>query len=269
VVGVDGARLAFYRSRSFASTFGARSRWQTDAPPLATRLDCSQHNAVVSNHVTIDTFCTRHTSLSTRRVHCERCARAAQSLLKSRARSFDSTRAPHANHRHSLRRHSTTSLTSRRVSFDRRPKMSIVAHHRAPTTCVGYLDQAFSTGYQNFQNVKRDADLEAVRKQAAFKAMLKKYEKSPVKATREVMGQMVQMCDVCADVLASTSIQAEKNTTVKNLCEQCRYEQRNSPIHTHTNLFSIDIDLKFVLLLYCIGCVRVFFVLFCFKILEI
>lgn len=81
---------------------------------------------------------------------------------------------------------------------------------------------AFSTGYQNFQNVKRDPDLENVRKQAAFKAMLKKYEKSPVKATREVMGQMVQMCDVCAEVLASTSIQAEKNTTVKNLCEQCR-----------------------------------------------
>jgi hypothetical protein len=76
-------------------------------------------------------------------------------------------------------------------------------------------------GYQNFTNVKKDPDLENARKQAAFKPLVKQFEKKPRTASREVLGEMVSMCDTCAAVLASTSTEAEKQATGKNVCEQC------------------------------------------------
>jgi hypothetical protein len=83
------------------------------------------------------------------------------------------------------------------------------------------LETAFMHGYQNFNNVKKDPDLENARKQAAFKPLVKQFEKKPRTASREVLGEMVSMCDTCAAVLASTSTEAEKQATGKNVCEQC------------------------------------------------
>ena len=109
-------------------------------------------------------------------------------------------------------------------------------------------------GYTNFANAAKDPDLANVRKLSSFKPLLKQFEKTPkqvsklfvcvlffvyahsdnshvlfccrgAQPSREVLGQVVAMCDVCAEVLASTSTEAEKKTTVKNLCEQCRHNK--------------------------------------------
>ena len=88
-----------------------------------------------------------------------------------------------------------------------------------------HLDMAFQQGYTNFANAAKDPDLANVRKLNTFKPLLKQFEKNPRQPSREVLGQVVAMCDVCAEVLASTSSEAEKKTTHKNLCEQCRHNK--------------------------------------------